>query len=300
VTGYPGGSSRPPGRGVTEREPRGAARPPGRSALPLNGWWQGMGFWHGAVLGASTMALLVGFIALATWFSSTIDRSVPPENFGVTETDEQPSGSKTSSDPSPNPVPGSLGGSDYDSAEYANLAAQVAVVPTSSGTQRDYDRALFGQSWADVDRNGCDTRNDILRRDLIDPVFEAGTSDCKVLSGDLIDPFSGSPMAFVSGRTTSIEVQIDHLVPLAWAWRNGASEWTGERRVEFANDPLNLLAVNGGLNQEKSDSGPSEWLPPNRAFQCEYLFLFASVVVEYDLALPAPDRTVLMELLRTC
>ncbi|MDP3208284.1 MAG: HNH endonuclease family protein, partial [Rhodoglobus sp.] len=148
---------------------------------------------------------------------------------------------------------------------------------TSRGFVADYDRDLFGQNGFDLDRNGCDTRNDILRRDLLDIVLKADTNGCKVLRGTLIDPYSGQAIDFISGETTSFEVQIDHLVPLAWAWQNGASLWTIDRRTEFANDPENLLAVEGGLNQEKSASGPAEWLPPNRAFHCDYAAGFATV-----------------------
>jgi hypothetical protein len=85
-----------------------------------------------------------------------------------------------------------------------------------------YTRAQFGQTWADVDRNGCDTRNDILKRDLTGEVFRAKTRDCVVESGTLIDPFSGETINFVRGVTSSMEVQIDHVVALSNAWQTGA------------------------------------------------------------------------------
>ena len=100
-----------------------------------------------------------------------------------------------------------------------------------------YDRARFGQAWADVDRNGCDTRNDVLGEDLLDPVFKEGTNDCKVLSGTLIDPYDGRRVEFVSGGETSILVQIDHVVALGWAWRHGADAWTDERRTAVRERP---------------------------------------------------------------
>ena len=114
--------------------------------------------------------------------------------------------------------------------------------------------------------------------DLLDPVFKPGTNDCKVLSGLLIDPYDGTHVDFVSGQNTSVLVQIDHVVALAWAWRHGAEYWTDDARAAFANDPLNLAAASEAMNQQKSDSGPSEWLPPVPELRCLYVEDFVDVL----------------------
>jgi hypothetical protein len=182
----------------------------------------------------------------------------------------------------------------------AALAQLEALEVVSGWPDAAYDRDRFGQRWADVDRNGCDTRNDILGRDLLDPVFKAGTRGCKGLSGTLIDPYDGTRVAFVSGQNTSVLVQIDHVVALAWAWRHGAEHWTDERRTRFANDPDNLVAASEATNQSKSASGPSEWLPPARALRCGYVERWVGVLAEYGLGVSAADRDAAATVLRTC
>ena len=121
----------------------------------------------------------------------------------------------------------------------------------SRAPKTGYTRAQFGQTWADVNRNGCDTRNDILQRDLTDVVFRIGTKNCVVESGTLIDPYSGTTIYFVKGEKSSMEVQIDHVVALSNAWQTGAFKLTLLKRTEFANDPENLMAVQGRLNSQK-------------------------------------------------
>ena len=141
-------------------------------------------------------------------------------------------------------------------------ADEASVVP-------DYDRQAFGQRWADTDHNGCDTRNDILARDLARPTFKPGTRDCVVLTGTLAEPYTGTTIQFQRGDKSSALVQIDHVVALADAWRSGAWQWDAQRRQEFANDPENLLAVDGAANEDKSASSADQWLPPNAAFLLE-------------------------------
>ena len=114
-----------------------------------------------------------------------------------------------------------------------------------------YDRDLFGPAWADTDRNGCDTRNDVLRRDLTSITLKPGTNGCVVLSGPLQDPYTGQTISFVRSQDTSSAVQIDHVVALADAWHKGAQEWSAETREQFANDSANLRAVDGSTNQRK-------------------------------------------------
>ena len=164
-----------------------------------------------------------------------------------------------------------------------------------------YDRDAFGPAWADVDRNGCDTRNDVLRRDLTAVVTKPGTNGCVVLSGTLHDPYTGRTIAFNRGPTSSVAVQIDHRVPLSYAWRHGAACWTPKQRELFANDQAtNLVAVDGPANEEKSDSGPAEWMPANTGDACNYAASFVTVTTKWHLSIATADKHALARTLTTC
>ena len=188
---------------------------------------------------------------------------------------------------------------DPSTPDAVAVLAELDTVPVAAHRADGYDRDDFGSAWADVDDNGCDTRNDILRRDLTEAVFKSGSS-CVIVSGELDDPYTATVIAFVRGPGTSDDVQIDHIVPLSWAWGYGAADWTDGQRRAFANDPSNLRAVEGHANMSKGDSGPGEWLPDNTAFRCAYVASFVDVVVEYRLAIPAADRTAIRSVLADC
>jgi hypothetical protein len=159
----------------------------------------------------------------------------------------------------------------------------------------DYRRAAFGESWTDDNtapggHNGCDTRNDILDRDLVDKTFTAiKRCPTAVATGTLYDPYTNDTVAFTRGNQVGASVQIDHIVPLALAWDLGARDWTDDMRRRFANDPANLLAVQGKANQDKGDAEPADWMPPNNAFWCQYAVQFAAVLRGY--ALPVDERS---------
>jgi hypothetical protein len=191
---------------------------------------------------------------------------------------------------------GAIAGAPPSSA----LAALAEVEVKGRAPRSGYDRQLFGDAWADVDRNGCDTRNDILARDLTDETFREGTRDCVVTAGTLADPFSGRTIAFQRGQDTSEAVQIDHVVALSDAWQKGAQELDAARRTAFANDPLNLLAVDGPLNQQKSDGDAATWLPPNRSFRCAYVARQVAVKVRYDLWATRAERNAIATVLSGC
>ncbi|MDN3482051.1 DUF1524 domain-containing protein [Arthrobacter sp. APC 3897] len=162
--------------------------------------------------------------------------------------------------------------------------AQLDTIPIKGRAPKTgYDRDLFGSAWKDVDRNGCDQRNDILRRDLESVSFKPGTNNCVAASGTLLDPFTGTVISFVRGEGTSAAVQIDHVVALSDAWQKGAQQMTQDRREAFANDPLNLLAVDGPTNSAKGDGDAATWLPPNKGFRCEYVALQTAVKAKYGL-----------------
>ena len=163
-----------------------------------------------------------------------------------------------------------------------------------------YTRDQFGQAWADVDRNGCDTRNDILKRDLTEIVFKAGTRNCVVASGTLVDRYSGEVINFVRGNVSSMEVQIDHVVALSNAWQTGAFKLSAEQRKALANDPLNLFAVKGSLNQQKSDGDAATWLPPLKSFRCTYIAQQIAVKAKYSLWVVPPEKAAMVAILAKC
>lgn len=163
-----------------------------------------------------------------------------------------------------------------------------------------YARSAFGPQWSDVDRNGCDTRNDILKRDLTDIVFRAKTRDCVVETGKLLDPFSNTVIDFVRGEKTSMLVQIDHVVSLSNAWQTGIFKANLKTRTEFANDPLNLLAVKGSLNSQKGDGDAATWLPPNKSFRCNYVALQVKVKAKYGLWVTKSEKETMIRILSSC
>ncbi len=172
----------------------------------------------------------------------------------------------------------------------ADVLAGVRVVP-SRVRGNDYRRAAFGEAWDDDTsapggHNGCDTRNDILARDLIEVTF-VSTKRCPhaVSTGTLHDPYTNGTLVFTRGEQVGASVQIDHIVPLAFAWDMGARDWPDGVRKRFANDPANLLAVQGKANQDKGDLPPGQWMPPNTAFWCQYAVQFAAVARGYRIAI---------------
>ena len=163
-----------------------------------------------------------------------------------------------------------------------------------------YSRDQFGQAWADIDRNGCDTRNDILKRDLTGIVYKPGTRNCVVASGTLVDRYSGESINFIRGNLTSMEVQIDHVVALSNAWQTGAFKLSAEQRKALANDPLNLFAVKGRLNSQKGDGDAATWLPPLKSFRCTYVAQQIAVKAKYSLWVVAPEKAAMVAILAKC
>jgi hypothetical protein len=204
--------------------------------------------------------------------------------------------------PTPPPATTATGATPAAATPTARTASAVLdALPVKGRAPRTgYDRELFGQAWADTDRNGCDTRNDVLRRDLHATVLKAGTRGCVVLSGTLDDPYTGHAIGFVRGAATSARVQIDHVVALSDAWQKGAQQWSAETRTHFANDPLNLLAVDGVTNQRKSDGDAATWLPPRTAYRCAYVARQTAVKARYRLWVTAAERDAVRRVLATC
>ncbi|WP_223979511.1 HNH endonuclease family protein [Arthrobacter sp. NicSoilB8] len=182
----------------------------------------------------------------------------------------------------------------------ASAASLLDTLPVKGRAARDtYDRSAFGQAWLDADRNGCDTRNDILRRDLEAAEFVTG-SGCQVAGGTLREPYTGRTIAFRRGAETSAAVQIDHVVALGDAWQKGAQQLTAQQREHLANDPLNLIAVDGPANQDKSASDAATWLPPNKAFRCHYVARQISVKAAYLLWVTPTEKEAMKRILGSC
>ncbi|NAZ83840.1 DUF1524 domain-containing protein, partial [Kineococcus sp. R8] len=224
--------------------------------------------------------------------TSAAPTTPPPSTAPVTPPPPAPPAPPTPPEP-PTPAP--------SSAAPGTAAAALAGLPVKGRAPRTgYERAAFGQAWADVDRNGCDTRNDVLRRDLAAVEVRPGTQGCVVLTGTLADPYSGSTIAFVRGADTSAAVQVDHVVALSDAWQTGAQAWDTATRTAFANDPLELLAVDGPLNQRKGDGDAATWLPPATGFRCAYVARQIAVKARYGLWVKPAERDAMARVLDTC
>ncbi|MFC4603851.1 HNH endonuclease family protein [Rhodococcus kronopolitis] len=196
-----------------------------------------------------------------------------------------------------------------DGAPFTGASATLATLDTipvkGRAPKTGYDRDLYGPAWTDDvgvagGHNGCDTRNDILRRDLTAVTYKTGTRDCVVLTGTLADPYTGKTVDFVRGQNTSSAVQIDHVVALSDSWQKGAQKLDAQTRKDFANDPRNLLASDGPANQQKSDSDAASWLPANKAFRCAYVAKQVEVKAAYRLWVTQAEKDAIVGVLATC
>ena len=181
------------------------------------------------------------------------------------------------------------------SSVLANLAVKGRAPKTG------YERSKYGAAdWADLDHDGCWTREEVLDRDLIKKTYKK-SGRCRVIAtGILRDPYSGKTMTFKRGSRTSSLVQIDHVVALMDSWQKGAQQLTPAQRLAFANDPLNLLAVNGKLNQQKGASDAASWLPPNKAYRCAYVAKQVAVKAKYRLWVTAAEKDAIARILTGC
>ena len=187
------------------------------------------------------------------------------------------------------------------SSEQSAVTVLESLPVKGRAAKTGYNRkAKFGTAWKDVDHNGCDTRNDILKRDLTDVKFKSGTKECVVRSGTLADPYTGTSIKFTKGNKTSSAVQIDHVVALSDAWQKGAQQLSQESRVQLANDPYNLLAVDGTANKQKSDSDAASWLPSNKSFRCEYVARQIGVKAKYSLWVTQAEHDAMANVLSSC
>ena len=188
----------------------------------------------------------------------------------------------------------------------ADTLARLETLPIKGRAPKTgYERSQFGDRWTDDvavpgGRNGCDTRNDILRRDLVDVVIKPGSNGCAVLSGILNDPYTGLTVEFERGPGTSDDVQIDHIVALSEAWQTGAQQWDPLTRADFANDPLNLQTTIGWVNQQKSDGDAATWLPPNKSYRCSFVTRIVDIKSAYGLWVTQAERDAIAWVLGDC
>lgn len=160
-----------------------------------------------------------------------------------------------------------------------------------------YSRAQFSDGWQDL--GNCDVRNYILARDMENEVLKSST-DCTVISGTLHDPYTGKAINFVRGASSSNLVQIDHVIALSDAWQKGAQQLPALSRLQFANDPLNLLAVDGPANNAKSDGDAATWLPPNKEYRCQYIARQIAVKQKYTLWVTQAEHDAMQKVLGQC
>jgi hypothetical protein len=205
-------------------------------------------------------------------------------------------------------VPGAGSSSGSDSVNKGSTAqptggsgsalALLATLPVKGKAPKTgYARVTdFGAAWMDVDRNGCDTRDDVLRRDLA----SVTRTKCIVRTGVLRDPYTGRTIDFRRGASTSTAVQIDHVVALSEAWQTGAQQLSQTQRERLANDPINLFAVDGPTNEAKGDGDAATWLPPNKAFRCTYVAHQVAVKAAYHLWVTTAEKAAIQRVLATC
>ena len=247
----------------------------------------------------SSANLLVGVVGtvfiLSSFFGCTDtsepERSVPSPS--VTETPE-PSVSESAT---PEPTPSATASEPTSSASSPALTALATIPIKGRAPKTGYDRDLFASDW---DYSfGCDMRNKILRRDFIEFQFRSDSS-CVIATGVLLDPYTGQTINFVRGVGTSNEVQIDHVVAVSDAWQKGAQQLSSAQRYAFYNDPLNLLAVSGSANAQKSDSDAASWLPSNKAYRCAYVARQVAVKISYNLWVTQAEYDAISRVLRDC
>ncbi|TFB73191.1 DUF1524 domain-containing protein [Cryobacterium glaciale] len=269
------------------------------------------------VAGVVLAGALVAVIAGSSLAAASIDTNLASSTAHPTATAATPTLTPT---PTPSPTPTPVAFTDEAPADPATtrpasegasiVLADTAATDTTAvallatlavkgrAPKTGYDRSgEFGTAWLDVDQNGCDTRNDILARDLTGSVK---SGSCRVLTGTLLGPYTGKTINFVRGNATSSLVQIDHVVALSNAWQTGAQQLSQAQRVSLANDPLNLLAVDGRTNSSKGDGDTATWLPPVKSYRCAYVARQISVKATYGLWVTQAEHDAMTRILTAC
>ena len=185
-----------------------------------------------------------------------------------------------------------------DAAEKKASVVLETLAVKGRAPKTGYDRSSFG-GWADLDKDSCYTRDEILMRDLQSVTFDP-EEKCQVQTGTFIDPYSGTRIDFLQGRGTSNLVQIDHVVAVSDAWQKGAFKWGSNTKISFYNDPLNLLAVQGRLNSQKGDGDAATWLPPLKSYRCNYVARQIAVKAKYSIWVTTAEKAAMKSILAKC
>lgn len=203
---------------------------------------------------------------------------------------------RTPLDPPPQ-ISGSVNSVNNEISKYSTALEGLNALPVKGRAPKTgYLRSQFGDGWQKS--GGCDTRNRILARDLTELLYEVNS--CIVVSGKLKDPYTYKTIVFTRGSGTSSTVQIDHVVALSDAWQKGAQLLTPLLREQLANDGLNLLAVDGPTNLQKSDGDAATWLPPNKPARCAYVARQVSVKLKYSLWVTGAEKNAIEDVLKDC
>lgn len=255
--------------------------------------------------GAGTLGVALALTAVGGATATPTEpapAAVPPVPRSASATPTATPTPSTTASPTPSPTltvaptPTKAAASPATAGKGTALAAVAKLTVKGRAPKTGYSRDQFGQAWFDTDRNGCDTRNDVLRRDLVSKDMK---NWCKVLVGTRKpDPYTGRIIRFEVGGAS--EVDIDHVVALSDAWQKGAAHWVDGKRLAFANDPLNLLAVDAGANRSKGDGDAATWLPPNKSYRCQYVARQVAVKLKYEVWVTKAEREAMVRVLSTC
>ena len=249
-----------------------------------------------------TVAVLVGAlnpqqpVAPVSASLPVVESASPSASESATPTATGSTSPSETSAPAPSLTPTPTPTTTTGGASGGTAVAAVAALPVKGrAAKTGYARTQFGPAWVDINRNGCDSRNDMLGAYLTSKVM---SGSCKVLSGVLADPYTGAAVTFVYGGAS--EVDIDHLVALSDAWQKGAARWPYAKRVAFANDPLNLQPTDASANRQKSDSDAASWLPPNKSYRCTYVARQAAVKKKYGVWVTSAEKAAMLAILDRC
>lgn len=243
---------------------------------------------------ASSSNLLIGAVVVVFLVGNLFNGEDSPEpepSFTTSSSTQSPSPTPTL-EPTPSPSPEAP-----QPASSPALSALASVPIKGRAPKTGYERDLFATDW---DYSfGCDMRNKILRRDFSEFILRSGSS-CIVETGVLQDPYTGEAISFQRGVGTSSAVQIDHVVSLSDAWQKGAQQLTSDQRYALYNDPLNLLAVSGPANSQKSDSDAASWLPANKGYRCAFVARQVAVKLSYNLWMTQAEFDTIANILTSC
>jgi hypothetical protein len=255
--------------------------------------------------GAAVSAMVLAFAAPTALTQPTADVAAPVAAATAPAASPTPSASTSAGTPTPSatptpsltpsPTPTPSATKPTVAARSAALVALSSLAVKGRAPKTGYSREMFGPAWVDVDRNGCDTRNDLLIDTLTDRTM---SGSCKVMAGTLDDPYTASTIRYVRGGAS--EVDVDHVVSMSDAWQKGATPWRYAKRVAFANDPLNLQPTDASANRQKGDGDAATWLPPNKAYRCVYVARQIAVKKKYQLWITGAERDAMIRVLRSC